>query len=259
ASDCLITLAPFPQPLTGLRSSAITLGRTGALMLNPNDDAAATFAHYRRHLAHEMFHFYLPNAFLIRENFDWFWEGFTRYTALLTLARLRLIGRREYMDSIGAEYEAYWFNPLRNQVSLIEASPEKFSNLASYDLIYRKGMLVAALYDLELRWQSGGKLNLADVMRSLYQRYAVRGIPIGNRETLDEMRRAGDFQRLIRDDIETSREIDLNARIKRYGLVMEWSAMGRGRAVLMTAAKLSARQRALLAGLAPALTQAPSP
>ncbi len=259
ASDCLITLAPFPQPLTGLRSSAITLGRTGALMLNPNDDAAATFAHYRRHLAHEMFHFYLPNAFLIRENFDWFWEGFTRYTALLTLARLRLIGMREYMDSIGAEYEAYWFNPLRNQVSLIEASPEKFSNLASYDLIYRKGMLVAALYDLELRWQSGGKLNLADVMRSLYQRYAVRGIPIGNRETLDEMRRAGDFQRLIRDDIETSREIDLNARIKRYGLVMEWSAMGRGRAVLMTAAKLSARQRALLAGLAPALTQAPSP
>jgi len=255
AADSLITLAPFPQPLTGLRSSAVTLGRTGALMLNPNNDAVATFAHYRRHLAHEMFHFYLPNAFRARENFDWFWEGFTRYIALITLTRLQLIGLREYLDAIGAEYEAYWFNPLRDQVSLIEASPEKFSSAASYDLVYRKGMLVAALYDLELRWQSRGKLNLADVMRSLYQKYAIGGREIGNREVLDEMRRVGDFSRLfsdlMRDDIETSREIVLNERINRYGLVMEWSATGRGKARLKTSTKLSARQRMLLSELAP--------
>jgi len=258
AADSLITLAPFPQPLTGLRSSAVTIGRTSALMLNPNNDAVATFAHYRRHLAHEMFHFYLPNAFRVRENFDWFWEGFTRYIALITLTRLQLIGLREYLDAIGVEYEAYWFNPLRNQVSLIEASPEKFSSAASYDLIYRKGMLVAALYDLELRWQSGGKRNLADVMRSLYQRHATGGRAIGNREVLDEMRGVGDFSRLfsglfsdlIRDDIETSREIVLNKRINRYGLMMEWSAAGRGKARLKTAAKLSARQRMLLSELA---------
>ncbi len=252
AGNSLITLAPFPQPLTGLRSSAITLGRTAVLMLNPNNDAAATFAHYRRHVAHEMFHFYLPNAFRIRENFDWFWEGFTRYIALITLLRLRLIGQREYLDAIGAEYEAYWFNPLRNQVSLIEVSPEKFANAANYDLVYRKGMLVAALYDLELRWQSRGKRNLTDVMRALYQGYAARGREIGNREVLDEMRRSGDFSRpisdLIHDDIESLREINLNERVKRYGLVAEWSATGRGGMKLKAAAKLSERQRMLLSG-----------
>lgn len=245
-ADAFVALAPFPQPLTGLRSSAITLGRTVALMLNPNNDPAATFAHYRRHLAHEMFHFYLPNAFRIRENFDWFWEGFTRYIALLTLARLRLIGQREYLEAIGAEYEAYWLNPLRNQVSLIEASPEKFANAASYDLVYRKGMLVAALYDLELRWQSGGRFNLIDVVRALYQNYAVRGREIGNREVLDEMGKFGDFSRQARDDIESPREIDLKERVRRYGLVVEWSAMGRGAIRLKTAAKLSERQRKLL-------------
>jgi hypothetical protein len=249
AASSLITLAPFPQPLTGLRSSAITQGRTSVVMLNPNNDALATFDHYRRHLAHEMFHFYLPNSFRVRENFDWFWEGAARYIALVTLARLQLISLREYLDAIGAEYEAYWFNPLRNQVSLIAASPEKFSSAANYDLIYRKGMLVAALYDLELRWQSRGKLNLADVMRSLYQKYATDGREIGNREVLDEMRGFGDFSRQLRDDVESLREIDLNERVNRYGLVMEWVAVGRGRARLKTAAKLSARQQALLSEL----------
>jgi predicted metalloprotease with PDZ domain len=245
----LITLAPFPQPLTGLRSSAVATGRTCVLMLNPNNDAVATFAHYRRHLAHEMFHFYLPNAFQIRENFDWFWEGFTRYIALLTLARLRLIGQREYLEAIAAEYEAYWFNPLRNQVSLIAASPEKFASGANYDLVYRKGMLVAALYDLELRWQSRGKLNVAEVVRKLYRDYALRGRAAGNREVLDEMSKLGDFSRLIRDDIEGVREIDLNERVKRYGLVMEWAATGRGRARLKMATRLSNRQQALFPDL----------
>ncbi len=245
----LITLAPFSQPLTGLRSSAVTTGRTSVLMLNPNSDAAATFAHYQRHLAHEMFHLYLPNAFQIRENFDWFWEGFTRYVALLTLARLRLIGQREYLDAIAAEYEAYWFNPLRNQVSLIAVSPEKFASGANYDLVYRKGMLVAALYDLELRWQSRGKLNVADVVRKLYRDYAVRGREVGNREVLDEMGKAGDFARLIRDDIEGLRDIDLSERVKRYGLVMEWEAAGRGRARLKMATRMSDRQQALFSDL----------
>ncbi len=245
----LITLAPFPQPLTGLRSSAVTTGRTCVLMLNPNNDAAATFAHYRRHLAHEMFHFYLPNAFQIRENFDWFWEGFTRYVALLTLARLRLIGQREYLDAIAAEYEAYRFNPLRNQVSLIAVSSEKFASGANYDLVYRKGMLVAALYDLELRCQSRGKLNVADVVRKLYRDYALRGREVGNREVLDEMNKAGDFSRLIRDDIEGVRDIDLRERVKRYGLVMEWEAAGRGRARLKLATRLSDRQQALFSDL----------
>ncbi len=248
-AEAMITLAPFPQPLMGLRSSAITKGRSSLIMLNPNNDPLATFDHYKRHLAHEMFHFYLPNAFRVRENFDWFWEGAARYIALVTLARLQLISQREYLDAIGAEYEAYWFNPLRDQVSLIAASPEKFTSAANYDLIYRKGMLVAMLYDLELRWQSQGKLNLADVMRSLYRKYAASGREIGNREVLDEMRGAGDFSRQLRDDIESAREIVLNDRINRYGLVMEWIATGRGKARLSAASKLSSRQRALLSEL----------
>jgi len=247
--DFLVTLAPFPQPLTGLRSSALTRGRTIVLMLNPGEDRARTFAHYERHLAHEMFHYYLPEAFRLRENFDWFWEGFTRYVALATLLNLRLIGMRDYLDALSDEYEAYASNPLRTHLSLVAASPDKFANLASYELVYRKGMLVAALYDLALRWQSSGRRNLADVMRALYQTYAPSGREIGNREVLAELAHAGDFTRFIRDYIEGTREIDLAAIIAPYGLVIERSLAIRSRARVGVAPKLSEKQRALLAQL----------
>ena len=245
--EFLVTIAPFPQPLTGLRSSAVTLGHTVVLMLNPNNDSAQTLNHFRRHLAHEMFHFYLPNAFRIRENFDWFWEGFTRYVALMTLAELRLIDLNEFLDAIQTEHEAYLFNPSRAQLSLIAASPDKFASAANYDLIYRKGMLVAALYDWELRWQSRTKLNLSDAMKALYANYAASGRAIGNQEVLKELSKLGDFTRLVRDDIEGTREIDLAERVKAYGLKIELSP--RGRAQLRALPKLNERQRGLLDSL----------
>jgi len=248
--DFLVTLAPFPQPLTGLRSSGITIGRTVVLLLNPSNDANQSFKHYRRHLAHEMFHFYLPNAFRIRENFDWFWEGFTRYVALMTLARLRLIDTGEYLDAVNAEYEAYIFNPSRAQISLIAASPEKFSDAASYDLTYRKGMLVAVLYDLELRWQSRGKFNLADLIKRLYRNYALPSQEVGNLEVLQEMRALGNFAQLIRDDIEGIKQIDLSQRVKIYGLVLEQNVTAPGKWRLRPAAKLSNRQQELISQFA---------
>jgi predicted metalloprotease with PDZ domain len=247
--EFLVTLSPFPLPMTGLRSSGLTRGRTVVLLLNPGNDQAATFAHYRRHLAHEMFHYYLPGAFRIRENFDWFWEGFTRYIALHTLLRLRLAGLREYLDAISEEYQAYEANPLRARLSLITASGEKFSSPANYELVYRKGMLVAALYDLSLRWQSHNRKNLADVMRALYRDYARDGREVGNREVLSELSKAGDFARFIRDYIEGTREIDLAASLAPYGLIVERSAATRARPRLGQAPKPSARQREFITHL----------
>ena len=149
-----------------------------------------------------------------------------------------------------SEYEAYLFNPARAQVSLISASPEKFSSAANYDLIYRKGMLVAALYDLELRWQSHAKLNLADVLKALYANYAASGRTIGNQEVLKEFSKLGDFARLIREDIEGTREIDLAERVKSYGLKFEPSPALRSRARLTSSTKLNERQQLILSGLA---------
>jgi predicted metalloprotease with PDZ domain len=248
----LVTLAPFPLPLAGLRSSALTRGRTVILLLNPDggsDGAARTLKHFQKHLAHETFHFYLPGAFRVRENFDWFWEGFTRYTALVTLLRLRLIDARDYLDALGEEYEAYAANPARAATTLVAASAGKFASRENYDLVYRKGTLVAALYDLSLRWQSGGGRGVADVMRALYRGYARAGREVGNREVINELSRAGEFKRFISDYITGTREIDLAASVKPYGWSVEQSAATRGRLRLSAAPRLSDKQRALLASL----------
>ena len=242
--DFLVTLTPFPIPLTGLRSSALTRGRSIVMMLNPDADARRTLALYQKHLAHEMFHFYLPEAFKARENFDWFWEGTARYVALLTLNRLRFINLREYLDEISFEYETYAANPLRKQVSLIAASQGKFANAASYELVYRKGTLVAALYDLELRTQSDTRKNMMDVLRELYWNYRQRDI--GNREVLATMRKAGKFETFIQDYIEGTAAIELADLVKPYGLKVE-TASGSPR--LSVTRNPSLKQNAMLAQL----------
>jgi predicted metalloprotease with PDZ domain len=242
--DFLVTLTPFPVPLTGLRSAALTRGRSVVMMLNPGPDPRQTLALYQKHLAHEMFHFYLPEAFKARENFDWFWEGFTRYVALLTLNRLRLVSLREYLDELGFEYEAYTANPLRKQMSLLAASQGKFANAASYELVYRKGTLVAALYDLELRLQSGGRQNVMDVMRELDANYRQR--ELGNREVLATLRKAGKFEKFIADYIEGTHDIVLAEVLKPYGLKVE-TASGAPRVIVT--GNPSLKQNALLAQL----------
>ncbi len=244
--DYLLTLAPFPIPMTGLRSSGLAIGRSATLMLNINDDPRQSFAHFRRHLPHEMFHFYLPNSFQVRENFDWFWEGFTRYIAMLTLLRLHQIDQQEFFDSIGADYESWFFNSVKTEISLLDASLGKFSSPAQNDLVYRKGALIAALYDLELRWQSKGAINLPMVIRRIYDRYGNRKNILGNTELLGELGRAGKMDRFISDFISGARDIPIMEMLKTYGLTLEWGPASRGRARIRKAEKISGRQRAFL-------------
>ncbi len=242
--DFLVTLAPFPVPLTGLRSSALTRGRSIVMMLNPDADSRRTLALYQKHLAHELFHFYLPEAFQARENFDWFWEGTARYVALLTLNQLRFITLRDYLDEIGFEYGTYAANPLRKQVSLLAASQSKFANAANYDLVYGKGTLVAALYDLELRTQSESRQNVMDVLRELYWNYRQRDL--GNREVLATMRKAGKFEKFIRAYVEGTQNIELAQLVKSYGLEVQ-TASGSPR--LSISKSVSLKQNTVLAQL----------
>jgi len=246
----IVALAPFPLPLTGLRSSGICTGKSAVLMLNEGGSPDQSLGLLRRHLGHEMFHYYLPNAFNVSENFDWFWEGFTRYAAWLTLTRRGLLDLQGFLDSIGEEYEACYHNPLINHVSLISASADKFANQSMTELVYRKGTLVAALCDLEIRRQSKGGRSLVDALRNIYREYALTRRPIGNSEVISELARLGDLSSLIRDDIQGTREIDLAERVKNYGLFLEWSRATGGKVRITIAPKASAEKRRIIEGVA---------
>lgn len=248
SGDHLVAIAPFPLPLTGLRSTGLARGRSIALLVNPGDGQMQTRTHLARHLAHEMFHVYLPNAFVISENFDWFWEGFTRYAALLTLLDAREISLQDYLDALQIEFDAYATNPLRAQISLVSASPEKFSSAAHYEIVYRKGMLAGAIYDLELRRQTRARKRLPDVLKALYRDYALTGRAIGNREVIAALRASGDFARFIGDYIEGVREIDPARDLNVYGIEAD-RRFSRGRGRLRVSPKLNAAKREIIASL----------
>ena len=241
----LVSLAPFPYPLTGLRSAALARQRTVVLMLNQGPDAARTRAQLERHVAHEMFHYYLPNAFRVRDNFDWFWEGFSRYSGLLTLIEMKSLTFDQFLELLLAEYDAYRVNPARNEVSLVTASPEKFASSANYEIVYRKGLIAAALYDLELRWQSRGSKRLIKVIGGLYRDYALKNREIGNREVIDALKMAGDMSQQISDDIEGTKDIDLIARLEKFGIGLD-RRLAQGAAKLVVNENLSGRQKELL-------------
>jgi predicted metalloprotease with PDZ domain len=240
----LVTIAPFPIPLTGLRSSALTRGRTVVMMLNTETNEKLALKHFQKHLAHEMFHFYLPESFNVRENFDWFWEGFTRYIALLTLHRLRMADLPVMLEEMSYEYQFYSYNPLRNKLSLVDLSPEKFANAASYELIYHKGTLVAWLYDLELRTQTEGRKNVLSVMRDLNQTYGNSQQEIGNREITEALAKAAKLDSFVNEYIKGTKEIDLNQLLKKYGLSVEGNTTK-----LSISPKWSKKQQTLIEGM----------
>ena len=243
-NNYLVTLAPFPIPITGLRSSALTRGRTVIMMMNAEPNEKLALKHFQKHLAHEMFHYYLPEGFNVRENFDWFWEGFTRYIALLTLHRLRMFDLPAMLEEMSYEYQFYASNPLRNKLSLVDLSPEKFANPASYELIYHKGTLVAWLYDLELRTQTDGRKNVLTVIRDLNQIYGNFQKEMGNREIIEVLATAAKLDSFMNDYIKGTKEIDLTDRLKKYGLSVEGN-MSR----LSIKPKWSKKQQALIEGL----------
>ena len=241
----LVSLAPFPYPLTGLRSAALARERTVVLMLNQGPDAARTRAQLERHVAHEMFHYYLPNSFRARDNFDWFWEGFSRYAGLLTLLEMKSLTFEQFLELLLAEYDAYRVNPARNEISLVTASPEKFASSANYEIVYRKGLLAAALYDLELRWQSRGSKRLIKVILGIYRDYALKNREIGNREVIEALKSAGDIASQVSDDIEGIKEIDLIVRLEKFGISLD-RRVSQGAPKLVVKENLSGRQKELI-------------
>jgi predicted metalloprotease with PDZ domain len=112
----------------------------------------------------------------------WWFEGATSYYDELALLRTRLAEPKRYLKHLGEELTALARLPGAGKMTLEEASltawvkyyrpDENSANSAvSY---YQKGELVALALDLLLR-RAGGSLD--DLLRTLYQRHAARGLP----------------------------------------------------------------------------------
>ncbi len=213
----MVMLSPFPQVVSANRWNAETRGATVVLISGRAASETAGLSQLSVALAHELFHLWVPNSVALDGEYDWFYEGFTLYQALQTCVRLRLLTFREYLNAVGRAYDVYLSAPQREKLSLLDASRRRWTDATS--LVYSKGMLVAFLYDLELRRQTHGKRSLGNVYRELFRRYKNGGSRAeGNTAVLAALSNGGKMKKITERYIEKADSIDLSAIVKPFGL-----------------------------------------
>ena len=239
----ILMLAPFPDEVAAGRWSAETRGSTVMLMLGRNGRRQDSLARLGIAFTHEFFHLWVPNGVRLAGDYDWFFEGFTLYQALRTALRLGYIDFNEYLNTISRVYDSYLSSPNRDEVSLIEASGRRFTGGSS--LVYDKAMLLAFVYDLELRAKTGGKLSLDDIYRRLFlTRHDER---LDANEVIISLLSAPEgMKQLTKSYIRASSSIELGTVVGRYGLEVQSAGASQHLVVKET---LSKEQRKLLRSL----------
>ncbi len=210
-----VLLVPFDGVVGPQRWSAETRGRDVILLMGQQAKPGALLPRLRVVLAHELFHLWVPNSLSLQGDYDWFFEGFTLYQALLTGLRLHYITFEDYLQTLSRVYVSYRSSRERDKLSLLDASERRWT--ASSSLVYDKGALVAFIYDLMLRRNSAGRETMTDIYPVLLQEGQ------GSRQDANALltklldRRPG-LDRFSEEFVGSTAEIDLATFLTPFGL-----------------------------------------
>lgn len=207
----VVMIAPLPVATGSTKWRAQTRGSTVLLLMDPHAQIANWKGQLEIIFAHEVLHLWVPNALRLQGDYDWFFEGFTMYTALLTALELKAINFKEYVATLARVYDSYLSYP--HDLSLIEASERRWTN--PWPVVYDKGMLVAFLYDLMLRKESAGKATLANRYRELFTRSA--DLAEGNDVIIKLLSSSPAASEFVKKYIEGSQELELQHALKELG------------------------------------------
>ena len=204
-------------------------------------------------VAHEYFH--LWNVKRIRpvglspyryeeENYTkllWWFEGATSYYDWRVLRLSKLCTVDEYFDHLAGEIAYVESTPGRFVHSLEAASFDAWIKLYRPDentanstiSYYRKGEIVNAMLDLEIRARSGGRASLDGVLLHMWRTHGARSVPVpedGMQRLFEEATglELGDlFDKLVRQ----AGGVDVAATLDHAGLVVERTARSDGATV----------------------------
>jgi hypothetical protein len=165
----VVMLAPLPVQTGSTKWRAQTRGSTVLVLMDPQAQIGNWKGQLEIIFTHEVLHLWVPNSLALQGAYDWFFEGFTLYTALLMALDLKAIDIAEYFETLGRVYDSYL--SYEDTGSLIDASERRWTSATP--IVYDKGMLVAFLYDLRLREESGGEITVLDRYRELFDHPAT--------------------------------------------------------------------------------------
>lgn len=236
-----IMIAPLPVSDYKGGWKAETRGSTVVLLINPNTSFKRAKGQLTIIFTHEVLHLWVPNSLHLEGDYDWFYEGFTLYTALRTALELKAIDFKEFLNTLGRVYDSYRSNS--DTLSLIDESERRWGGSGS--TVYVKGMLVAFLYDLMIRKESGGQKTLADRYRDLFRGHVADGAN-GNEVIISVLSSPPAVSDFMKSYVESSAQLELERILPAYGLSVE--ATGKG-FQLRVSRELNEEQKRLLAAL----------
>lgn len=240
-NGALIMIAPLPVKVGSTKWRAETRGSTVILLIDPNAGFKSWTGQLSVIFTHELFHLWVPNFLKLEGDYDWFFEGFTLYTALQTALQLKLISFQEYLATLARVYDSYLSYP--DDLSLIDASERRWTTPGS--LVYDKGMLVAFLYDLKIRKDSGGNATLADRYRELFGG-RVTANANGNEAIIALLDSPPAMTGFAKSHVESSAKLELEQVLPAYGLMLDSSGQ---KSTLRINHELSPEQKKLLRSL----------
>lgn len=239
----VVLLAPFNGAIGPERWTAETRGSSVVLLLGRNASARALLARLGVVLAHELFHLWVPNSLALEGDYDWFFEGFTLYQALLTCVRLKLINFDDYLDTMARVYDSYRSIPDHDRLSLIDASERRWTAFPSF--VYDKGMLVAFIHDLRLRELTRNRASGADIYPELFRTRAT-GPGNANEVIMSILNRPPGMKQFFERYVQNSGDIALDPTLATYGLRPETKDF---RTRILINKELTVEQRGLLRAL----------
>jgi hypothetical protein len=236
-----LTVLPLPVAATADRWSALTRGCAVTILLGKQPSRVSALSQLANALTHELFHLWIPNGLTLEGDYDWFYEGFTVYHAARVAVDLDLLTFNDFLTALSRAYDGSFGVPELNQLSLLEASKRRFTTGAAG--VYAKAMLVAFIYDLNLRYQTQGKRSLDDVYRGIFRPQKTGD---GNAIVMAALSAEFDRQNFVARFVTQPVSIDLQSELAPFGLRVEKFGF---RTRIVVNEKLSKRQRDLLRDL----------
>jgi hypothetical protein len=235
----LIAIAPFP--LGGSKWKAETRGTTVMLLIDPAANFNAWLDQLKIIFTHEMLHLWVPNSLKLEGDYDWFFEGFTLYLALRAALELKVINFKGFLKTLAGTYDAYLSHA--DDVSLVQASETRW--ITGSNQVYVKGMLVAFLYDLKLRKETGGSATIADRYRELFDG-RVAANANGNEAIITLLDAAPAMNGFGKLYVENNTKLELEQLLPAYGLTLDSAGQ---KSQLQVSRDLTAEQKQLLRSL----------
>lgn len=215
-SRSAVLIRPMPSLKGAETWQAQTRGSTLLLLIDQRADFKNWVGQLEVIFTHELLHLWVPNALNLKGDYDWFFEGFTLYQALLTALDLKVISFDEYLNTLGRVYDSYRAQP--DRLSLTEASEQRWTGAAS--TVYDKGMLLAFLYDLKLRAETRGESELSDRYPELFRKYASKTLN-ANEAIMSVLISSPATEALLKSYVEGRGQMQLSETLKQHGIALE--------------------------------------